>query len=177
MEIKTETDRLILREIIEADDLALFELDSNPEVCIYLGNNPVKNLEESQEIIKFIQIQYAENGIGRWAVILKETNEFIGWCGLKLYKEALNHHINFYELGYRFMPKYWGKGFATEAAKASLNYGFNKLKQEKIFAITDINNLKSIHVLEKIGFKIKEKFMYDNEEHFWLECQKESNTF
>ncbi|MES2589577.1 MAG: GNAT family N-acetyltransferase [Bacteroidota bacterium] len=122
-----ETERLYLRKIETSDDVAMFELDSNPEVCTYLGNKPVKDMEEIRSIIQMIHKQYEENGIGRWAVIEKASNNFIGWSGLKLVKEPINNQVNFYDLGYRFMPRYWNKGYASEAAKAWIDFAFNEL--------------------------------------------------
>lgn len=83
MNILLETERLILREILSTDEMALFRLDSNPNVHRYLGNNPISSIEESSESIKHIRRQYTQNGIGRFAVVLKETNEMIGWSGIK----------------------------------------------------------------------------------------------
>ena len=83
-----ETERLILREMIASDDEGMFELDSNPEVHRFVGKKPVKHIDESRLMIENIRRQYADNGIGRWAVILKDTNEFIGWSGIKLIKES-----------------------------------------------------------------------------------------
>ena len=99
-------------------------MDSDPEEHLYIENNPVKNLDEITNIIELIKKQYAENGIARWAVVYKLTNECVGWSGLKYFKQPLNNHQHFYELGYRFKKKHWGKGFATESSKAILDYGF-----------------------------------------------------
>ena len=82
MQIFIETDRLILREITADDAPAMFDLDSDPEVHRYLGNHPVLHIREIETIITHIRRQYAENGIGRWAVVDKETGEFAGWSGL-----------------------------------------------------------------------------------------------
>ena len=71
-----ETERLILRELALSDAEGMFELDSNPNVHLFVGNRPVKHIEESIEYIQFVQKQYKDFGIGRWAVILKETNEY-----------------------------------------------------------------------------------------------------
>jgi [ribosomal protein S5]-alanine N-acetyltransferase len=150
--MKLQTPRLMLRELLPSDDINIFELDSDPEVHTYVGNNPITKIEQAREVITFIRQQYEDNGIGRWAVIEKESNAFIGWAGLKLYKEEANNHSNFYELGYRFMKKYWGKGYATEASKALIDYGFQEMKLTEIFAMTDIDNKASRHVLEKCGF-------------------------
>ncbi|MBC8986742.1 GNAT family N-acetyltransferase [Pedobacter sp. N36a] len=78
MKIFVETDRIILREIILADAPLMFKMDSDPEVHKYLGNKPFKNISESEDNIRFIRDQYVSNGIGRWAVIDKENNEFVG---------------------------------------------------------------------------------------------------
>src|SRR5690606_32498264 len=100
MKTYLETDRLILREIVSKDVDGMFELDSDHEVHKYLGNNPVKNKEEARKNIDFIRQQYIENKIGRWAVVERSSNQFIGWAGLKLIKETINNHIDYYDLGY-----------------------------------------------------------------------------
>ncbi len=161
MKIFVETDRLILREILSSDDQGMFELDSDPEVHKYVGQNPAKSIEECRKTIEYVREQYISNGIGRWAVVEKASNNFIGWSGLKILTETVNKHTNFYDLGYRFSKKYWGKGFATESAQASLEYGIEKLKLKEIFAMTDPQNLASRKVLEKIGMKYIETFEYD----------------
>lgn len=94
MKIFAETERLILREILPTDIEGLFELDSDPEVHKYLGNKPVKDKKQIAEIINFIRQQYIDNGIGRWAIIDKETNHFMGWTGLKFVTEEINKHKN-----------------------------------------------------------------------------------
>ena len=122
-----QSSRLIYRELLQSDDEAMFELDSNPNVHLYLGNNPVTNIEQSRCYIKQVRVQYRTNGIGRMATILKETGEFIGWAGLKL-ESNVNGHDRFYDVGYRFIECYWGNGYATEAAQFFVNYGFEVLK-------------------------------------------------
>lgn len=165
-----ETERLLLRELFPSDDLGMFELDSNPEVHKYLGNNPVTDIEQSREAIANIRQQYIDNGVGRWAVILKETNEFIGWSGLKLEKNV-NGHDQFYDLGYRFIQKHWGKGYAIETANAFVNYSFNKLKLDTICAYADAGNKASRNVLEKAGLQYVTTFEYEGEEEVWYEIK------
>ena len=132
VKIFVETERLILRELVPEDAERMFLLDSNPEVMRFLGRNTVTKVEESSEIIEKIRKQYRENGIGRWAVVEKSSNLLIGWSGLKFLTEEINGFKNVYELGYRFLPESWGKGYASESARASLNYGFNILDVEVI---------------------------------------------
>ncbi|WP_029277447.1 GNAT family N-acetyltransferase [Pedobacter borealis] len=172
MKIFTETDRLILRELLPTDAQGMFEMDGDPEVHLYLGNNPVKSIEQSIAEIEFIRKQYIENGIGRWAVIEKATGKFVGWSGLKLIKESTNNHINYYDLGYRFSKRFWGKGYATETAMAARDYGFNELNLHEIIGIADIDNLGSIHVLEKVGLKRISIFDYHDIKHHWMKIEK-----
>jgi ribosomal-protein-alanine N-acetyltransferase len=167
MKIFAETERLILRELTPTDDKGMFELDSDPEVHRYLGNKPVTSIEQSRQEIAFIRTQYAENGIGRWAVIEKTSGNFVGWSGLKLNKKEVNKHSSFYDIGYRLIKKYWGKGYATESAMAALNYGFNELKLKEIYGMADINNTGSNRILTKLGLTFIEPFDYNGILHNW----------
>ncbi|WCT13136.1 GNAT family N-acetyltransferase [Mucilaginibacter jinjuensis] len=172
MQIFIETDRLIIRELLPSDDAGIFELDSDPEVHEYLGRSPIKNIEEARDVIAFIREQYITNGIGRWAMVEKTSGNFIGWTGLKLIRDTVNNHTHFYDLGYRLIKKYWGKGYATESAIACRDYGFNELNQPVLYAITDVGNVGSRKVLEKAGFTCLETFDYDGVPHFWLEGRR-----
>jgi RimJ/RimL family protein N-acetyltransferase len=168
MKVFVETPRLILREIIPADTIHLFELDSDPKVHLFLGNNPIHTMGDASTSLNSIRNQYLENGIGRWAIIEKETNTFIGWAGIKLNKNTINNYSNYYDLGYRLLFKYWGKGFATEAAKATLIYGFSELKIIQLFAIADIRNVASKNILLKTGFQLVETFDLEGTPHYWF---------
>lgn len=121
-----------------------------------------------------IQKQYAENGVGRLAVIEKESDLLIGWNGLKLYKEKINNHQDFYELGYRFIPEYWGKGYAVESSKAVLDYGFNWLNLKTIYAYAHSENEASNHVLLKLGFQKTSEFVEHDGLCFWYELNNDS---
>jgi ribosomal-protein-alanine N-acetyltransferase len=174
MQIFIETERLILREFRTSDDTAMFELDSDVEVHKYLGNNPVTKIEQVETYIANIQQQYLDNGIGRWITIEKSTNEIIGWSGLKFITEYENNQINFHDVGYRFMPRYWGKGYATEATKAALQYGFETMKLKKIIGAANVENKASRRVLEKCGLQFVEQFMWKSIQCDWLEISHES---
>jgi len=172
MKVLIETERLILRELEYTDDKDLFEMDSDPEVHLFIENNPVKSIDEITKVIEMLKVQYNENGIARWAVVDKSTNECIGWSGLKYFNQPLNNHNNFYELGYRFKRKHWGKGFATESSNAILDYGFKNLNTDTIYAITDPKNENSKKVLTKLGFDFKETFDYEGDPTDWFELKK-----
>lgn len=160
MKIIFETERTYLREIFESDAQDFFELDSDPEVHRYLGNNPVTHLKQSEDVISYVLQQYKDFGIGRLAVIEKESGKFIGWSGLK-YETLLRPKQPYYDLGYRFKKKYWGKGFATETAFATLDYGFNVLKLPWIGAAADVENAASNHILKKLGMQYLEDFHFE----------------
>jgi len=168
MSFLPETPRLIFRELQAEDAASMFELDSNAEVHRYLGNTPVQSKEESEKVIQFIRKQYVDNGVGRWALIEKESGEFVGWAGLKLMKEEINGHSDFYDLGYRLIPRYWGKGYATEAGKALVKYAFETLKVKNVFAIVDAENAASIKVLQKAGLHSESEFEYQGQKHLWF---------
>ena len=121
MNIIIETNRLLLRTFTEDDAALIYELNLDPNVIRYT-HDPIKDLAHASEVLEKVIIpQYALYNHGRWAVHVKATLEFLGWCGLK-YRAELNE----IDLGYRFKKDFWGNGYATEAAYASINYGFNK---------------------------------------------------
>ncbi len=171
MNFYIETERLILRDLLQSDVDGMFEMDSNSSVHRYLGQQPILSVEQALENINFIRKQYLDFGIGRWAVIEKSTGSFTGWAGLKWITEEINGHSCFYDLGYRFLPQFWNKGFASETAQASISYAFTELKIDELYAITHIENNASAHVLQKSGFKITETFDYKDMHCNWLELK------
>jgi ribosomal-protein-alanine N-acetyltransferase len=174
MKIFAETERLILREMLTTDIDGYFQLDSNPEVHRYLGSEPLQNKQQAEGAIQFIRQQYIDNGIGRWAVIDKKTNDFIGWAGLKLIKEPINNHVNFYDLGYRLIQKYWGRGIATEAAIASLAYAFNTLHTRDVYAHAHHENAGSNKVLTKVGLNFIESFIHHGIKCNWYKIDSKA---
>ena len=165
MKFHIETDRLLLREFRESDLEGIFELDSNPNVHRYLGNEPIHTKEEARKVIKSVQNQYTERGIGRWAAIEKETGEFIGWSGLRLNTEYnMNGFTRYYDVGYRLIERYWGKGYATESGLAAVQYAFETMHLPEIYATTDIANEASHKALLKIGLRYVEDFFYEEKQ-------------
>lgn len=166
-----ETKRLVFRPIIASDLQGMFELDSDPEVHRYLGKKPIQTVEDAKSVIKYIHSQYEKDGIGRWAVIDKSTNEFVGWAGIK-YEREVRDEMDYYDLGYRLKKKFWGRGIATEAAKVFLDFGFSEMQLNIMYAGAHIDNIASNKVLQKTGFKYLETFEYDGESHHWYSIDK-----
>jgi ribosomal-protein-alanine N-acetyltransferase len=174
MNLILETDRLILREMLPSDAPSLFEMDSNPNVHQYLWNKPVTFIDEVYHYIELVRKQYLENNIGRFVVILKETNELIGWAGLKYNTEMVNNKIDFYDIGYRLNEKFWGKGYASEATVAWLDYGFKTMKIQIMEAAAHTDNIASNRILQKIGMQMTEQYLEDGVSWNWYEL-KNSN--
>ncbi len=148
-----ETDRLYLREITPDDAHHAYLLNSDPEVIKYTGDPPFDSVEAAREFLENYS-DYRNYGYGRWAVIRKADNEFLGWCGLKFHE----HEI---DLGFRFFKKYWNNGYATEAAVACIKYGLETLNMKTIVGRAMAENLASINVLKKTGMQYEGNFDFD----------------
>ena len=169
MNIILQTERLLLREMLPSDAEALFEMDKNPNVHLYLGNEPLQSIDQVYGYIESIQNQYIQNGIGRFVVVLKETNEVIGWAGIKYITEPENNRVNFYDIGYRLQEKHWQKGYGLEAAKAWRDYGFNEMEIPMLVATAHVDNVGSNKILQKIGMVHKEQYMHHDLLCNWYE--------
>ncbi|WP_428741508.1 GNAT family N-acetyltransferase [Tenacibaculum sp.] len=175
MKFYLETERLILREFRESETEGIFELDSNAEVHKYLGNNPITTYKQAENIITFFEEQYKERGIGRFAAFEKESGEFIGWSGLKLNtgeEEELNGFTDFLDIGYRLIPRFWGKGYASESAFACLDFGFKEMNYDIIYGAADVENIGSNKVLQKIGLQFVNEFGYKGVDVNWYKLKK-----
>ena len=166
MKFIIETDRLLLREFILDDAEKFYQLNLNPNVIKYTGNAAFKSIEEAKSFLENYN-DYKVNGYGRWAVINKESNEFIGWCGLK-YGELENET----DIGFRFFEEEWNKGYATESAVACLKYGFEVLKLNRIIGRAMKENTASIKVLEKIGLVYETDCVFENKEAVIYKIEK-----
>ncbi|MEO5777163.1 MAG: GNAT family N-acetyltransferase [Flavobacterium sp.] len=175
MNIQLETERLILRTLTLYDVDDFFAMNDNPNVNRYL-RNPVRTNSETKEYLQRIINEYQKNGIGRCAVILKETNKLIGFSGLKFRETLENNHANIYDLGYRFAEEHWRKGFATEAALAWLEYGFNTMKLSTIYASAMSDNIGSNTVLKKLGFELVNQYLHNDIPHSWYKFDKNKWT-
>jgi RimJ/RimL family protein N-acetyltransferase len=145
-----ETPRLILRLQKYDDAASLVEMNSDPEVVRYTGDGYLANMAEARTLLEErVFSQWEKYKMGRFTVTLHD-NTFLGWCGLKFHPET-----DEVDLGYRFMRKYWGKGYATESSRASLDYGFKTLKLERIIAKAMPDNKDSIKVMQKLGMTFR----------------------
>ncbi len=152
MEIILQSERIFFREFTTDDTALILALNSDPEVVKYVHEEPITDLNMAlANITNRIIPQYHTYGYGRWAAILKDTNAFIGWCGLKYRPER-----NEVDLGYRFIQSQWNKGYATESALAALKYGFEKLNIPSITAMAHIENTPSLKVIEKCGMHFQQ---------------------
>lgn len=146
-----ETERLLLRQFSTVDAEFILELLNEPSFIQNIGDRGVRSLAEaSSYILNGPVASYAQNGFGLYLVVLKETGESIGMCGL--IKRA---GLDDVDLGYAFLPRFWSKGYAVESALAVEAHAKNVIGLQRIVAITDPANAGSIRVLEKIGFKFE----------------------
>ena len=150
-----ETERTYLRELTIADAESFYRLNLDKEVVQYTGDVAFESINHAKLFLENYD-QYAKYGIGRWAVIHKETEEFLGWCGLKFTLTPYE-----YDIGFRFFKKHWNQGYATETAKACIEYGFNTMQVARIIGRAMKANVASVKVLEKIGLGYERDFDFD----------------
>ncbi len=160
-----ETSRLGLRELTPGDARHFLDLNADPEVVKYTGDPPFESIESAKDFLEKYD-QYEKYGYGRWAVILKKSGEFLGWCGLKYLPE-----LDESDLGFRFFRKYWNQGYATEAAKACIEFGFKKLNLKRIVGRAMAANVASVRVLEKCGFHFLREIDFEQHpgKYFYLD--------
>lgn len=147
MGIVLSSERLLLKEMTLADAENLFLLNSDPEVIQYTGDVMFHSIDDALHLLRNYD-QYAKYKMGRLSLFDKTNNEYVGWCGLK-YREDLDQ----VDIGYRLLKKHWGKGYATESARVSLDYGFNTLNLKEIIGTAMLENTASINVFKKLGMK------------------------
>ncbi|PEZ00980.1 GNAT family N-acetyltransferase [Bacillus sp. AFS018417] len=142
------TERLILRRMTKDDTENLMEIFSDPVAMRYYPST--KNESETMEWINWTLKNYDEYGIGLWIVEDKVTGEFLGQCGIV--PQEVDGVMEM-EIGYLFVRRVWGKGYATEAALACKNYGFERLKLNRMVSLPDVNNIPSTKVAKRIGMQ------------------------
>ncbi|WP_158890920.1 GNAT family N-acetyltransferase [Amycolatopsis anabasis] len=148
MHVFLETKRLVLRRFTEADVDDLVLLDSDPEVMRFLTGEPTPRAEIEGDVLPRILRDYGRGPAGRWAAIERSTGEFVGWLALQPPEDG---NVAEVELGYRLKAPVWGRGYATEGARALIRKGFTELGVQRVWAQTMAVNTASRRVLEKAG--------------------------
>lgn len=144
-----ETPRLLLRPFTLDDAEAYWPLVSDPQVLRYTGEQPVTTLDGVRQLLKERPLRdYALYGYGRMACIEKTTQRLIGFCGLK-HQDWLTGP----DIGYRFVPDAWGRGYATESAAALMQHAVPLHRIPRVYGVVQPENLASAHVLRKLGLR------------------------
>lgn len=156
--IYIESERLILRNW-KREDLPLFQqMNVDPQVRRYFPD--IMSYRRSEIVVGYMQHEIEQTALGLFAVELKETGEFIGFIGMQYLEKSPIFSLDImpcYEIGWRLRPQFWGKGYATEGARAVLEYAHPRVNLP-IYSFTSTRNEPSIRVMEKLGFKKVETF-------------------
>lgn len=145
-----ETEHLIIRKLALSDAKDCFAITSDLRVLKMMVALPVhKTLEETEQYLADIIAQYEQDKNEWWAVVEKTSDKVIGFCGFVDYKVQFKR----VELGYMLAYDSWGKGYATEACKTNINFGFSQMNLNRIEATVDPENIPSVRVLEKLGMQ------------------------
>jgi RimJ/RimL family protein N-acetyltransferase len=159
MQVFLETERLVLRRLTADDVDNLFELDSDPAVMRFLnGGEPTPRDVIQHEILpRFLRSYVRSDGFGVWAAIEKSAEEFLGWFSFQPAgeEEASAGDVT---LGYRLRQAAWGKGYATEGARALIRKGFTELGVRRVVATTYQDNRASRRVMEKAGMRLVRRY-------------------
>ena len=160
-----KTNRLIIEHFKDSDISEWAKIESDANVRRFVDGK-VLSFEEARKYVEMNIRHYQKIGYGRYAVRLKENRNLIGICGFL--KE--NYGVDF---GYRYSKISWGKGFGFEAAKVVLNYGFSELGLKTVVGLTAEENCGSIRILEKLGFKLQERLLFNNTKAFKYKYTKD----
>jgi RimJ/RimL family protein N-acetyltransferase len=144
-----ETERLVLRQFTTDDAEFIFEQLNEPSWIQNIGNRNIRTLDDARAyIVNGPRASYEKNGFGLWLIVLKETGESIGMCGL-----IKRDNLEDVDIGYALLPRFWSRGYAVEAAQAVKNYARDVVGLKRLVAIVDPANEGSIRVIEKIGLR------------------------
>jgi RimJ/RimL family protein N-acetyltransferase len=150
-----ETDRLLLRPWRPAEDLdALTAMNADPAVMRWVSPNRPLRREESAAFLDLMVRHWDEHGFGLWALVPRKEDAApcIGFAGLAI-PSFLPAVLPAVEVGWRLAPAWWGRGLATEAARASMDFGFERLGLRSVVSIIDAGNARSLRVAEKLGMR------------------------
>lgn len=147
------TSRLKLCPYKREDLDNLHRIFIDPQVRKYLCDDKIMPREWVATEIENNTKCFEQHGFGQWSIFLKETSELIGFCGFRFFYDNPPE----LQLLYGLSPQYWGKGLATEVAKAMIQYGFTEHKFEQIISATDVENIASARVMERIGMNFTQR--------------------
>lgn len=142
-----ETPRLVLREQTPDDAAFVLALTNDPDWLRYIGDRGVRTLDDARAYIDRAVEAYRRLGFGLWLVELRDGGVPVGLCGL-IRRDGLED----VDVGFAFLPAYRGRGYASEAAAAVLDYGWRVVGLRRIVAIVSPDNAASVRVLERLGF-------------------------
>ncbi|WP_433750635.1 GNAT family N-acetyltransferase [Falsibacillus pallidus] len=144
-----ETERLRLRKVTKNDVKDIFEYASIPEISKYTPWDYHENMGKTKELVNLLIKNYQTDCESDWAIELKSEKKVIGLCGFVRWHKPHGR----IELAYSLSPEYWGKGIMTEAVKEVIDFGFKKMKLNRIGAKTMPENAGSVKLMEKVGMK------------------------
>lgn len=156
-----ETEQLGLRELTMDDFGVWHQILSDQETMKFYPS--VFDEEHTISWIEWNIENYSRYGFGLWAVILKETNQFIGDCGVTMQNIHGDGNL-FPEIGYHINKRFWCKGYASQASKACLKYAFENMKFDEIFSYQKWTNIPSKKVAEKMGMSLREEYASEKNE-------------
>jgi RimJ/RimL family protein N-acetyltransferase len=167
--LEIETTRLRLRKFTLCDLDSLSIVRADPDVMRYIGSGKPDSLEQVRIILNKFLAHWEQHGFGRWAVVYKETNELIGWCGLSYLEDTGE-----VEIGYGIAKSCWGKGLISEAAAACIKFGFEELGLDRIVAVAWPDNVASRRIMDKLEMKyIRAAHYYHTEIVYYAICRDE----
>ncbi|MGP3966838.1 GNAT family N-acetyltransferase [Streptomyces sp. 6N223] len=155
-DVERPTERLRLRMWRDADLDPLAAMDGDPEVMRYIRDGSTRTREQAAGALTRERERWRERGYGLFAVEVRETGEFAGWVGLAI-PEFLPEVLPAVEIGWRLRREHWGRGYATEAAREVLAFGFGEVGLKELISIVHVRNQASLRVTTKLGMRPKHR--------------------
>lgn len=155
-----QTERLVLEHFGHGDAPFIVSLLNQPSFLANIGDKGVRDAADAKRYLDQGPLaSYRRHGFGLFRVSLRDTLQVVGMCGL-IRRDTLDD----VDLGYAFLPGFWGRGYAEEAARASLNYGLDELRLPRVVAVITPGNVPSVRVVEKLGMTFRKKVCLGPEE-------------
>ncbi len=153
-----ETKRLFLREITNDDLQELYSLYSHADVAKGMGINPLADIRSAQDLLDYFKQSFIKKTMIRFALALKDEKKLIGTIGLQDIK--WEYYLS--EIGFDLNPEYHNKGYMSEALQSVIDYGFTRLRLQKLFALSYVENVVAHSVLERCGFMKEGRLLQHN---------------